>query len=144
MKKLSAKNKVLWSLVLAILLTGCGLKANPVPLVSVGQKNQVAQELTASADGNSVVLTWTLPDSPVKISYIDVERSQLGSSGNVCRDCPRQFDKIGQLIVDDSKKSEYRFADALVEKGQTYSYRLKLCDENTVCNESQTVETDFK
>lgn len=144
MKKLSAKNKVLWSLVLAILLTGCGLKANPVPLVSVGQKNQVAQELTASADGNSVVLTWTLPDSPVKISYIDVERSQLGSSGNVCRDCPRQFDKIGQLIVDDSKKNEYRFADALVEKGQTYSYRLKLCDENTVCNESQTVETDFK
>ncbi|MHB8139116.1 MAG: hypothetical protein ACYDGO_12120 [Smithellaceae bacterium] len=144
MKKYSAKNKVLWGLVLAILLTGCGLKANPVPLVSVGQQNLVAQELTASADGNSVVLTWTLPDSAVKISYIDVERSRLGSSGNVCKDCPRQFDKVGQLIIDDSKKSEYRFVDALVEKGQTYSYRLKLCDENSVCNESQTVETDFK
>jgi hypothetical protein len=144
LKKGSVKNKIIWSVALALLLAGCGLKANPVPLVSVGLQNQAAQELMASVDGNTIVLTWILNDPAGRTRYITIERSRLGSPGNACKDCPRTFEKIGQLKVDDRKNNEYSFADSLAEKGQTYSYRLKLCDEADICSESQSVEADMK
>lgn len=75
-----------------------------------------------------------------------IERSKLGSAGNICRDCPRTFERMGQMPVesDTNKNQAYRFVDALAQKGSVYSYRLKLCDEAGVCRESQTVEIDFK
>lgn len=144
MKKNSVKNKPLWALVLVLLLAGCGLKANPQPLLTAALQMPVVQTLTATVAENTIVLTWTLNDPAGRTSYISIERSRLGSPGNACKDCPRTFEKIGQLRVDDRKKNEYSFTDSLVEKSQTYSYRLKLCDEAQMCSESQTVEADMK
>ncbi|KAF0157753.1 MAG: hypothetical protein FD159_1329 [Syntrophaceae bacterium] len=129
-----------------ILAAGCGLKANPAPSASAVTPKQGQQKLTVSTDENAVVLTWQMQNPDGKIRYTTIEKSQLGSTGNICRDCPRIFEKIGQLQVLNIKneKSDYRFADSLVEKGKIYSYRLKLCDEAGVCRESQTVEIDFK
>lgn len=129
---------------LVILLAGCGLKANPVPLVTAALPVPFAEKLTAKADENAVVLTWTLNDSAGRTRYIDIGRSRLGSTENVCKDCPRTFENIGQLRVDDRKKTEYSFTDILTEKGQTYSYRLKVCDEADICSESQMVEARMK
>jgi len=144
LKKSSAKNKTLWGVVLVLLLAGCGLKANPEPLVSVALQMPVVQKLTAKADENTIVLNWILNDPAGRTSYIGIERSRLGSPGNACKDCPRTFEKIGQFRVDDRKKSEYSFTDSLAEKGQTYSYHLKLCDEADICSESETIEADMK
>lgn len=146
MKKGSVKNKILFGLALILLMTGCGLKANPVPPASAVSQKQGEQKLTVSSDGNAVVLTWQLQNPDGKISYVNIEKSQLGSAGNVCKDCPRTFEKIGQLPVLNVKteKNEYRYADSLVAKGKIYSYRLRLCDEVGVCQESQTVEIDLK
>lgn len=146
MKKGLVKNKILFGIVLILLMAGCGLKANPVPPASAVSQNQGGQKLTVSADGKAIVLTWQLQNQAGMLSHINIEKSQLGSAGNICRDCPRIFEKIGQLQVLNAKneKNEYRFADLLVEKGKIYSYRLKLCDEAGVCRESQTVEIDFK
>jgi hypothetical protein len=146
LKSVSVKNKILVCLMMAILITGCGLKANPVPPAPPGSQEQSEQKLASSADGNAVVLIWRLQNSARKISYVNIERSELGSAGNICRDCPRTFRKIGQLPVSNVKqeKNEYRFADSLAEKGKIYSYRLRLCDEAGVCQESKTVEIDFK
>ncbi len=146
MKKFSAKNKIFFGLALIFLVTGCGLKANPAPSASAVIPNKGEQKLTVSTDGNAVVLTWQMQNPDGKIKHTTIEKSQLGSTGNICRDCPRTFEKIGQLQVlnANNKKSEYRFADSLVEKGKIYSYRLKLCDEAGVCRESQIVEIDFK
>ncbi len=131
---------------MTLLVAGCGLKANPTPSASAVEPKQGKQKLTVSADGNAVVLTWQMQNPDEKISHTTIEKSQLGSTGNICRDCPRTFEKIGQLQVLNVKneKSDYRFADSLVEKGKIYSYRLKLCDKADVCRESQTVEIDFK
>ncbi|MDP2853655.1 MAG: hypothetical protein Q8O28_05340 [Smithellaceae bacterium] len=146
MKKVSVKNKILFGLVLILLMTGCGLKANPVSPTSAVFQNQGEQKLTVSNDGNAVVLTWQIQNPDRKISHMNVEKSQLGTAGNICKDCPRTFEVIGQLQVLNVKngKNEYRFTDSLVEKGKIYSYRLKLCNEAGVCRESQTVEIDFK
>lgn len=77
---------------------------------------------------------------------MNIERSQLGGAGNACKDCPRTFERIGQLPVlkARSEKDDYKYTDSIVEKGKTYSYRLKLCDDAGNCRESQTAEIDFK
>ncbi len=143
MKKFSTKSKILFGLVLIFLVAGCGLKGNPVPSMTVVSQSQERQKLTASAAENAVMLTWQLQDATGKISYITIEKSILGSTGNICRDCPRVFEKIAQFSVKKDHQ-DYRLSDASVEKGKIYSYRLKLCDEAGVCRESQTVEIDFK
>jgi len=146
LKKSLAKNKILFGIVLILLMVGCGLKANPVPPASAVSQNQGEQKLTVSAAGNAVVLTWQLQNQAGILSHIIIEKSQLGSAGNICRDCPRTFEKIGQMQVENAKneKKEYRFDDLLVEKGKIYSYRLKLYDDAGICRESQAVEIDFK
>lgn len=143
MKKNSAKNNILLGFLFTLLVIGCGLKANPAPKALAVPQNQIAQKLTALQVGTDVVLTWRLENTDGKIGYVNVERSQLGGAGNICRNCPRTFASIGRLTFHDVK-NEYRFTDSLVEKGNIYNYRLKLCDKSDVCRESQTVEIDYK
>ncbi len=122
---------------------GCGLKTNPVAPVPVVSQKQVEQKLTLTVTEKEVVLQWQMQNPAGTIRYINIEKSTLGSAGNICKDCPRTFERIGQLPVQ-VENNQYRFIDSLVEKGGIYSYRLRLCDEYGVCSESQTVETDFK
>ena len=143
MKSVSTKNKIIFSLVLAVLLIGCGLKTNPVPYASSVSQKQVEQKLTVTATEKEVVLQWQLQNPDGTTRYMNIEKSTLGSAGNICKDCPRTFERIGQLPVK-VENNQYRFIDSLVEKGRIYSYRLKLCDEYGACSESQTVETEFK
>lgn len=129
----------------ALLLLGCGLKANPVPLASTGAPGLADQALAVSAAPDAAVLNWRLASSD-RVRYTLIERSTLGSPGNLCRDCPRTFERIGRLEAQNAGANgpEYRFSDVSAEKGKTYSYRLQLCDEAGVCRESQTVEIDFQ
>ena len=145
MKKFLIKNSIGLAALCALLLLGCGLKANPVPSVSGAASNGAVQELAVSNEKGEAVLSWRLASSD-RVSYTLIERSTLGSTGNICRDCPRTFEPIDRLPADnDGEKSrEYRFVDSSVGKGKTYSYRLQLCEETGVCRESQTVEIDFK
>ena len=145
MKRRSAGNNIALAALCALLLAGCGLKANPVPPASVAAQREAVQALAVSAEGGAAVLKWRLTSSD-RVSYALIERSTLGTTGNICRDCPRTFEQIERLPADSAgeKSREYRFSDSSVEKGKTYSYRLQLCDENGVCRESQAVEIDFK
>ncbi len=146
MKKVLVKNKIFFGLILILLATGCGLKGNPEPYASAVSMKKTEQNLSVAANENAVALTWRLQNPDGKITYMNVEKSELGSAGNVCKDCPRNFEQIGQLPVVNVKteKNEYQFNDPLVEKGKVYSYRLKMCEENGVCHESQTVEINYK
>lgn len=143
MRKFSKINKIFFGLALILLATGCGLKGNPVSPTTAGFQSQGEQKLTATAVENAVMLAWQFQDMAGKISHINIEKSVLGSPGNVCRDCPRVFERIAQLPVR-KDNDEYRLRDASVAKGKIYSYRLKLCNEAGICQESQIVEIDFK
>lgn len=146
MNRISVNNRIFFGLALIFLLTGCGLKGNPVPPMTVASQQQEEQTLAASVKGETLVLTWQLKNPEGKLKYITIEKSELGIMGNTCKDCPRTFEKIVQLPVKDGKNEEsgYTFADTLAKKGKTYTYRLKLCDEADICRESKTVEIDFK
>ena len=146
MKKGSVRNRGIVFLVLILLTVGCGLKANPVPLASELAKTKYDPQLIITAEGKAVVLAWQLRNVDQRISHFNIEKSELGSRGNVCKDCPRSFEKIGQVPVMNSGegKQKFGFTDSQVERGKTYSYRLGICDVSGVCSESQIVEMDFK
>ena len=144
MKKLLIKNSIGPAALCALLLLGCGLKANPVAPASNAAASSAVQELAVSNEKGAAVLSWRLASSG-HLGYILIERSTLGAPGNRCRDCPRALEPIDRLPADNAgeKSREYRFVDSSVGQGETYSYRLQLCDEGDVCRESSTVEIEF-
>jgi len=139
LKKDLPGNKIILCLIALMLLAGCGLKGNPVPAASgMNRVQEEDQTLSASVHDGGVDLTWASPAG--NYSHVKIERSELGTTGDICRDCPRTFKGIADLTV----KHENRFADRSVERGKSYSYRLNWCDETGTCRLSRTVQVDLK
>lgn len=147
MKKNFVKLSCSFCLLLMILcLTGCGLKGNPVLSasgISTVPASQSEKKMGVNISENGIVLTWRFHDPKGELRYMNIERSRLGSPGNTCRTCPRTFEQIGQVTAK-SEKAEYKFTDLNVEKGNVYSYRLKICSEIGFCRESQIMEIEYK
>jgi hypothetical protein len=133
-------------------LTGCGIKGNPVMLSRVPDHGQIVQNMEAVSSDNAVILKWDFYDKDSRITNIAIEKSEVGSAGNECKNCPRTFKRVGQVPVkplksQDGQKKEYSsliFKDKEVEQGKTYNYRLMLCDDSNVCLESSAAEINFK
>jgi hypothetical protein len=125
-----------------MILAGCGLKGDPVPPMRVTSDAQGVLEISAKAVSKSVMLSWRFQNADGRISHIDIEKSELGTRGNLCPECPRTFEKIGQVPV--QKQPQYQFTDSEVDPGIVYSYRLKLCNGAGVCRESSVVDIELK
>jgi hypothetical protein len=138
--------------------TGCGIKGNPVMPSRVPDHGQIVQNLQAVSSGDAVILNWDFfYGKDLKINYIAIEKSEVGSAGNECKTCPRTFKRIGRVPVkpvkpakpakEDGREKEYSslsFKDKEVVRGKIYNYRLMLCDGYNVCLESSRAEIDFK
>jgi hypothetical protein len=138
LKKLSAGNKSVFVSIAILLAAGCGLKGNPAPQTSGVPAAQKQVTLAAALKDDAVVLTWQ--NKKEDDSHANIEKSELGTTGNICRDCPRTYARTAQV----SLKNNSRFVDKSVEKGKSYSYRIALCDENANCRSSQAVDIDVK
>ena len=149
MKNNPAKIRVFYYLILVIIITGCGLKANPVVLTSVIDYKNLVKNMEASIINDSVALKWDFYNKDGIINDILIEKSEIGSAGNECRDCPRTYERIGQVFVketarEDKKYKAFNFTDKKVERGKTYSYRLILCNADDFCIEASNTEINFK
>ena len=149
MKKIPVKYSIFVCLLTLILFTGCGLKGNPVSLSAVSDQRQIVQNMKAVSSGDAVKLQWDFYDKDVKINYIAIERSEAGSAGNECKDCPRTFERIGQvpvkgIILKNKESNTLSFTDKKVVQGKIYNYRLMLCDDSGVCLEGSAAEINFK
>lgn len=149
MERIPVKNSFL-IIVLLVVLTGCGFKANPVPYPLITVQKPVTENMEAVSVGDEVVLKWNFEDKNGAIDFIRIERSEVGTPGNECKDCPRTFTGIGQIKVREEKtidKEQQRalsFTDTKAVKGNIYNYRLMLCEENGNCSEASTAEINFK
>ena len=121
-----------------LLAAACGLKADPVPYGVADAVERAQPPLSASQQQGAVELAWPAPGAGVR--RIAVEKSETGTPGNACRDCPRTYTKIAEL----TPENENRFRDTEVAKGKNYRYRLELCDETGTCRQSQAVDIDLK
>lgn len=129
--------------------TGCGVKGNPVVSSVMPDNGMVVQNFKADYSENAVKLSWDFYGRNPKMDYIAVEKSMFGSPGNECRNCPRTFERIGQIPVKEIKKknNEYdtlHFTDEKVRQGKTYNYRLLLCDEFDRCLENSATEINVQ
>jgi hypothetical protein len=148
LKKSPARYSILY-LVMFIMLIGCGFKTNPVSYPVIADKKPVIDNLEALAGGEAVVLKWNFRDKSGVINYISIERSEVGTPGNECKNCPRTFQRIGQIPVKEempakSGQTTLSYTDANVVKGRIYSYRLMLCAKNGDCSPASTAEINFQ
>jgi hypothetical protein len=127
-------------------MTGCGLKGNPVPYTVLDDNKPVVRNLEIVQTENSTILKWNFQDKDRLIKYIGIERSEAGSPENECKDCPRTFERIGQITLNEAipQDKELNYIDKKVVKGKTYNYRLMLCEDNGNCSEGATVEINYK
>lgn len=149
MKRVSIKYSIILFLLAFTNFIGCGVKGNPVILSSLSDNVRIVKNLKVLSTGNAVILNWDYYCKDSNINYIAIEKSESGSAGNECKDCPRKFERIGQVSVKEIKpeNNEYRnlnFNDKEVVKGKTYNYRLLICDDFNVCRESSATEINFK
>jgi predicted small lipoprotein YifL len=127
---------------------GCGLKGNPSSFpVSPDQKPAV-KNIAVDIESEAIIISWNFQDKRGLVNYIGVERSELGTAGNECKDCPRTFAGIGRVFVKETKSNneglkKFSYKDKSVRKSKTYTYRLMLCEDNGNCVEAATVEKIF-
>jgi hypothetical protein len=136
-------------IVLMIILSGCGFKGNPAPYPALPDRKPVIKNMEAFSAQEAVILKWNFQDKDGLINYINIERSEFGTPGNECKNCPRTFAGIGQIAVKagtpaDKEQRALSFTDTDAVKGRVYSYRLMLCAGNGNCSEASTVEINFK
>jgi hypothetical protein len=149
LKKTQVKNSAAFGLVLLVFLTSCGLKANPETVRAITNYKQIVNDMQVISSDESVILKWNFQDIDGKVNYINVEKSEVCSIGNECKDCPRTFERVSQMqikgIIKDNKvSSALSYADRKVVKGHIYNYRLTLCDDDGICREAAAAEINYK
>jgi len=149
LKKVMVKYSICACLMTVVFFTGCGLKGNPVSLSVASDHRQIVQNMKAVSSGEAVILKWDFCDKEEKINYIAIERSEVGSAGNECKDCPRTFERVGivpvrEMRAENKKTSILSFTDKKVVRGKIYNYRIMLCDDSSFCQEGSIAEINFK
>ena len=148
MKRVAVKYSIFVCLLTLILFTGCGLKGNPVSLSAVSDHRQIVQNMKAVSSGDAVILKWDFYDKYVKVSYIAIDKSEVGSAGNECKNCPRTFEHVGLVPIkgmrpENKESNTLSFTDKKVVQGKIYNYRLMLCNDSGICLEGPTTEIKF-
>jgi hypothetical protein len=135
--------------VLLVVFSGCGLKANPEAMRFMPDYRLIVKDMQAISSNETVILRWNFQDMDGKINYINIEKSEVGSTGNECKDCPRTFERISQMQIkeiklDNKVSSALSYTDKKVVKGRIYNYRLILCDDAGLCLEASAAEINYK
>lgn len=149
MRKKSVINSFFLLILLSLISIGCGFKGNPSPYQAAKTEKPVIDELETICAEDAILLKWKLQDKSGIIGSVGIERSELGTSGNECRNCPRTYTRVGNVVVEieenvKNTRKYMNFTDKNVEKGKTYDYRLMLCEKNGSCYEAATREVIFK
>jgi hypothetical protein len=150
LKRTQGENSVfVWLVLLVVVISGCGLKANPEAIRAMPDYRMIVKDMQAISSDEAVILKWNFQDMDGRINYINIEKSEVGSTGNECKDCPRTFERISQMqikgiILDNKVSSALSYTDKKVVKGRIYNYRLILCDDAGLCLEVSAAEINYK
>ena len=143
-KDLILQSSILITLVLS--LSGCGRKAPPIPPSQI--QPPAVNDLSASIDGDTLTLTWTIPQEKGKatsgLSGFIVYRSKKPLSESDCRDCPVLFKRVADIPIEVSdsgnlKKGHMTYYETL-EKGYRYIYKVTSYTNGVTSKDSNYVE----
>ncbi len=132
------------------LLLGCGIKGDPVPPRRF--RPATVTDLSYSLDGNSLILTWTIPPETeqmrIRTAGCNVFRSMRPLDDKQCKNCPQPFENIADIPVARDSAGNYlqkrlNFSDTLVE-GFDYTFKV-LCytDQDMAADDSNVVNLQY-
>ncbi len=132
---------LLCAVLLASLLSACGLKADPRP--SLRKDPGPVLDLAISTLSDGLLLQWRPPAE--EVVKIRIFRSE--TSPEVCPTCPKEYRLLTELRRDPDQPEEggpARYIDRDVRPGMRYAYRLTACNEADRCSgESDVVQTIY-
>ncbi|MBW1842341.1 MAG: hypothetical protein JRI75_11210 [Deltaproteobacteria bacterium] len=133
----------------ALLFSGCGIKAPPVPPRQVPPP--AVNDLTESIVGDLLELTWTYSmdkkNENSGVSGFIVYRSRQKLSDPVCEDCPITFERaqdipIGVGDAEQVIKGVMTYNEIL-EKGFRYRYKITVYTDKGVAGSDSNI-VDFE
>ncbi len=126
------------ALMTAVLIQGCGLKADPTPRRIQPLKPMIDISLRQEAGG--IHIQWRLQEQPRPMTRFKLMRSELGMDGQSCPGCPPDEARIADLAIGEAKlvmvnAGVFGYRDTDVKPGRIYRYRVIGCDRIGVCSE---------
>ena len=129
---------------------GCGMKAPPEP--PRGDKPPAVDDLSYSVSGNTITLSWTLPQVTAKaknaVTGFLIYQYRQSAHERECPNCPVIFEKIGEVPVRQIGRSQagaqpITFVHS-IKPGYRYIYKVKAYDkEGTTSRDSNFIEFLF-
>jgi len=127
----------------SVCLFGCGKKGPPVPPRHTAIP--AVKDLSSNIDGDTIVLTWTIPDKiedkSAGIKGFVVHRAKQKISDADCRNCPVNFKPVAEVSAETKLPAEkMKYAERL-EKGFKYVFKvIVISNAGTDSNDSNYVE----
>ncbi len=127
-KSLLLQSSVL--IISALFLFDCGKKAPPIPPSQI--QPPAVNDLSASIDGDTLKMTWTIPKEKGKVtpglSGFIVYRSKMPLSESDCKNCPVLFKRVADIPIEVKaserlEKGSMTYYETL-EKGYRYIYKV--------------------
>lgn len=136
-KRLPAVILITAGFFLAVVIYGCGKKADPVPPETATRK--AVSDLKGMITEGGITLRWSIPEPGIDVAGFKIYRSELKIDGNDCPGCPREYSIIadipcrnGKLVREGEKKLSYLDTD--VKIGYLYSYKVATCTSSGYCS----------
>ena len=101
MKKVSVKYNIFLCVIFMTGFWGCGVKGNPVIIKNVSGKQQAVGNLKSYAVEHAVSLKWDIETDVSENHYVAVEKSKWDTGGNESNNCPRTYERIGPISLND-------------------------------------------
>lgn len=125
-------------LMTAVLIQGCGLKADPAPRRIQPLKPLADLKLQEKAGG--IFIQWRIPEQPRPMTRFQIIRSEFGTEGQSCPGCPLGEVRIADLMSGEQKlvivgARVFGYQDTDVKPGRLYRYRVIGCDRTGSCSE---------
>ncbi len=124
----------IFSILLCIIVFGCGRKAPPLPPGQV--RPPAVDDLSSSIDGDMIELAWTIPDKKGKIASDSVGfivyKSKTSLSEPVCKECPALFKRIADISIEEKDINKQITYKETLEKGYRYIYKVTVYVDNGV------------
>lgn len=109
-----------------ILIIGCGKKGPPI--APRYEMPNPATDLKGEIQGDTLTLTWTVPERSKGITGYIVYRSKTSTAEPECKTCPVLFERVMDIPIlekdsEDMENREMAHSETL-EKGFRYIYKV--------------------
>jgi hypothetical protein len=123
----------------AILVQGCGLKADPAPRQVQPLKPVADLKLERKAGG--IFIQWRVQEQPIPMTRFRIMKSEFGTDGQSCPGCPPDEKKIADLMAGEAKLvsmggNVFGYQDKELLSDRLYRYRVIGCDRDGSCSEA--------